>query len=81
VNEGIPISQWAMSHGFKPQEVYAFVSGKTTGVRGRAHQIAVALGVRPPPTGSTRPNQTIHGPIESGGYDSSDDTEDTKEKR
>lgn len=49
--EGIPISQWAAKHGFKPREVYAVLAGKTTGVRGRAHEVAVALGLKQPPTG------------------------------
>lgn len=53
--EGLSISQWASNHGFKPREVYALLSGKTTGVRGRAHKVAVALGLRPPPKGSAKP--------------------------
>jgi len=51
IAEGLTISQWAAKHGFKPREVYSVLAGKTTGVRGRAHDVAVALGLKQPPRG------------------------------
>lgn len=49
--QGLTISQWAADHGFKSEEVYAVLSGRTVGRRGRAHEVAVALGIKLPPRG------------------------------
>lgn len=46
---GISISDWATANKFSPQVVYAFLAGRTTGERGEAYRVAVALGVRRPP--------------------------------
>ena len=46
---GISISDWAAANKFSPQVVYAFLAGRTTGERGEAYRVAVALGVRRPP--------------------------------
>lgn len=43
---GLTISHWALEHGFDPRQVYAVLSGRTRGKRGKAHQIAVALGLK-----------------------------------
>ncbi|WP_419629365.1 DNA-binding protein [Thiolapillus sp.] len=48
-DEGLTISEWAAAHGFNRGEVYAVLSGRVKGVRGRAHQIAVELGLKPDP--------------------------------
>lgn len=43
---GKPIGHWADEHGFPRADVYAVINGRTVGKRGRAHQIAVALGIK-----------------------------------
>ncbi|CAM4093429.1 DNA-binding protein [Acinetobacter pragensis] len=45
-NKGIPISDWATKNGFAPQEVYKVLNGQAKGNFGRAHKIAVALGLK-----------------------------------
>lgn len=49
-NEGVTIAVWARKNGFRPDEVYAALSGRTRGDRGRAHKVAVALGLKPRPS-------------------------------
>lgn len=44
--EGKTVSSWADSHGFPRDAVYAVLSGRTHGRRGKAHHIAVALGIK-----------------------------------
>jgi len=46
-NAGISVSEWADSHGFRRENVYAVLSGRTRGRRGEAHRIALALGLKP----------------------------------
>ena len=46
VQRGESIADWARQHGFPPNAVYQVLSGYTSGMRGTAHQIAVALGVK-----------------------------------
>ena len=46
IQRGESIADWARQHGFPPNAVYQVLSGYTCGVRGTAHQIAVALGVK-----------------------------------
>lgn len=43
---GTPVSTWAKERGFTPQEVYKVLNGQVKGNFGRAHQIAVALGLK-----------------------------------
>lgn len=43
---GISITDWAASRGYKRDQVYAVLNGRTTGRRGQAHAIAVALGLK-----------------------------------
>ena len=45
-HRGETIRGWALSHGFSPALVYAVLAGRVTGVRGQAHHIAVALGLK-----------------------------------
>lgn len=46
LDNGIPVSDWATKHGFVPQEVYKVLNGQAKGNFGRAHKIAVALGLK-----------------------------------
>jgi len=46
VKRGESISDWAAKEGFKRQEVYAVLSGKIKGDRGKAHLIATKLGLK-----------------------------------
>jgi gp16 family phage-associated protein len=43
---GITITAWAQENGFDAKTVYALVSGRTRGLRGRSHEAAVALGMK-----------------------------------
>ena len=45
-SEGLPITQWARAHGFRPEVVYALLAGRTVGRRGQAHRAAIALGLK-----------------------------------
>ena len=45
---GLSVTDWAAAHGFKREQVYAFLNGKTSGRRGAAHEIAVALMLKEP---------------------------------
>lgn len=49
INSGTPISVWANENGFIPQEVYKVLNGQIKGNFGRAHKIAVALGLKKQP--------------------------------
>jgi len=50
---GLSVTDWAKAHNFRRQDVYALLSGRTTGRRGEAHRIAIALGLKPGVTGDT----------------------------
>ena len=43
---GIPISQWAKDNGYQSAFVYGVLNGQFKGHRGKAHQVAVALGMK-----------------------------------
>ncbi|OWY28123.1 hypothetical protein CEJ42_15995 [Herbaspirillum robiniae] len=43
---GETLGNWADAHGFKRQDVYSVLNGKTRGYRGEAHRIFVALGMK-----------------------------------
>lgn len=45
---GTPVAHWAVEHGFEPAVVYALLNRRTRGHRGKAHQAALALGLKPP---------------------------------
>jgi len=49
---GVTIRSWAEENGFDAPLVYALLGGRLQGVRGRAHEAAVALGLKPQPTGA-----------------------------
>jgi gp16 family phage-associated protein len=44
--EGLRVADWAKAHGFKADQVYAFLSGRTRGRSGAAHRVALALGLK-----------------------------------
>lgn len=48
---GEQISTWAQEHGFSKDLVYSVLGGRAKGHRGQAHKIAVALGLKPQPSG------------------------------
>lgn len=43
---GVSVSEWADANGFRRENVYALLAGRTKGRRGQAHQIAAALGLK-----------------------------------
>lgn len=45
-DRGEQISEWAHKRGFPPALVYSVLSGRSKGRRGKAHAIAVALGLK-----------------------------------
>ncbi|WP_084182973.1 DNA-binding protein [Nevskia soli] len=47
--QGVSIAAWARERGFSTYDVYAALAGRTRGARGKAHEIAVALGLKPTP--------------------------------
>lgn len=49
-SRGQTIRDWANQHSFAPGLVYAVLAGRVIGERGRAHDIAVALGIKPDPS-------------------------------
>lgn len=46
---GVAISEWARLHGFNRNVVCDLLRGRTKAKRGKAHQAAVALGLKPRP--------------------------------
>ena len=50
---GVTITEWAAKNGFSRRAVYAALSGQTHGLRGQAHRVALALGLKTqaPPLG------------------------------
>jgi len=44
---GEAISEWAEREGFNRRSVYAVLNGSNKGKRGKAHKIAVRLGLKP----------------------------------
>lgn len=51
---GTTIAEWAKAYGYPVQDVYAVLSGRTRGLRGISHEIAVALGIKHRPIKSKR---------------------------
>ena len=56
---GLTVSGWAERRGFRRESVYAVLSGRTKGLRGEAHRIAKALGLKFEP--SPRAAQVLAG--------------------
>lgn len=49
-DQGITITAWSAERGFPRTAVYRVLNGVEKGTFGRAHEIAVALGMKPQPT-------------------------------
>jgi gp16 family phage-associated protein len=47
-DRGEPISKWAVVNGFNPNSVFMVLSGHSKCIRGEAHRISVALGLKRP---------------------------------
>jgi len=47
--EGVSISDWAKAHGFERKLVYKVLNGDVKAIRGEAHRIAIALGLKEEP--------------------------------
>lgn len=47
-DQGTTLTQWANLHGFPRRDVYDVLNGVSKGRFGRAHDIAVALGMKVP---------------------------------
>jgi gp16 family phage-associated protein len=45
--QGLSIADWAREHDFHQDTVYAVLSGRSKGLRGESHRIAVKLGLKP----------------------------------
>lgn len=46
VFQGITITQWSADHGFSHPLVREVLAGRKKGLRGQAHNIAIALGLK-----------------------------------
>lgn len=46
---GETITEWALKNGFKRNEVYRVLNGQSKAYYGRAHEIAVKLGLKTNP--------------------------------
>ena len=46
LRNGVSIGSWAKANGFKRSDVYAVLDGKNKMKYGKAHEIAVALGMK-----------------------------------
>lgn len=44
--QGVTITQWAAAHGYTRNEVYRVLNGQAKAHYGKAHDIAVALGLK-----------------------------------
>jgi gp16 family phage-associated protein len=49
VENGIAVAAWARDHKFSRQVVVDVLRGKSKCLRGDAHKVAVALGIKPEP--------------------------------
>ena len=49
IARGESIAKWADSKGFPHAVVYRVLNGRSPGLRGRHHEVAVALGIKPNP--------------------------------
>ncbi len=47
--EGQTLSDWAKQNGFERLAVYQVLNGQLKGKYGKAHEIAVKLGIKPAP--------------------------------
>lgn len=50
VAAGLPVAQWADANGYPRRFVYMVINGQFKGHRGRAHEVAVKLGLKLAPS-------------------------------
>lgn len=55
---GLTVAEWSREHGFPPNAVYRVLSGHSLAMRGNAHKIAVALGVKVVPSNQEQATPT-----------------------
>jgi len=46
---GVTFTEWALANGYTRNEVYRVLNGQAKAHYGRAHEIAVKLGMKPDP--------------------------------
>ncbi|MDR1063031.1 MAG: DNA-binding protein [Azoarcus sp.] len=46
---GETVRSWALKNGFDPACAYRLLNGRAAGWRGKTHQVAMALGLKPQP--------------------------------
>lgn len=46
---GVTFTDWAKTNGYTPDEVYRVLNGQAKAKYGKAHDIAVKLGLKPAP--------------------------------
>lgn len=46
-SRGLTFSQWASDNGYRVNEVYRVINGQSKAKYGKAHEIAVKLGLKP----------------------------------
>lgn len=44
---GETVAEWSRKNGFAERDVYAVLSGRSKATRGKAHLVAIALGLKP----------------------------------
>ncbi len=44
--QGLTIRKWAKENNFHEKTVYEVIAGRRRGVRGQAHLVAIALGIK-----------------------------------
>ena len=50
--QGISIAQWAEKNDVDRDIVYRILNGRSVGLRGKTHEVAVKLGIKPDPSKS-----------------------------
>lgn len=56
--QGITTTKWAAAHGYTRNEVYRVLNGQAKAHYGKAHEIAVKLGMKQPETAQDDPDGT-----------------------
>lgn len=57
-DHGESITDWANANGFRRETVYAVLAGRTPGLRGDAHRVALALGIKALPASTNAPDSS-----------------------
>lgn len=60
-NQGVSIQAFAQAHDLDAATCYQVLDGRKKGLRGKAHQAAVALGIKPDLSSEDLPH-SAHGP-------------------